>query len=56
MPNLILTAVEGTDAATEAFNLIEWVGENPAFVNACIALLGIVVGAVCFLATKRKRK
>lgn len=56
MPNLILTAVEGVEEATEAFNLVEWVGENPTFVHACLTLLAIAVGAICFLATKRKRK
>lgn len=54
---LILTqaATEAPEAVEETFNLIEWVTENSAFVNVCLALVVIVTGAVCYLA-KRKRK
>ena len=54
---LILTELAdgAEEVVEETFNLVEWVGENPVFVNACLALLAIAVGAICFLA-KKKRK
>ena len=57
MNNLLLLTelAETPEAVEETFNLVEWVGENPVFVNACLAILAIGVAAICFLA-KRKRK
>ena len=55
---LVLTeAVTETPEVTDnAFNLIEWVGENPAFVNACLSLLAIAVGVICFLVARKRKK